>query len=107
MNKLQTKDISKKYKEKNIVSNVSIDLSPGEVVGLLGPNGAGKTTCFYMITGLINPDGGKVLLNDKDITSLSMDQRAQLGLLSSSFRFINFFCSISNCIQNMGTSIIY
>ncbi|MBH32416.1 MAG: LPS export ABC transporter ATP-binding protein [Gammaproteobacteria bacterium] len=80
MNKLQTKDISKKYKEKNIVSNVSIDLSPGEVVGLLGPNGAGKTTCFYMITGLINPDGGKVLLNDKDITSLSMDQRAQLGI---------------------------
>ncbi len=80
MNKLQTKDISKKYKEKNIVSNVSIDLNPGEVVGLLGPNGAGKTTCFYMITGLINPDGGKVLLNDKDITSLSMDQRAQLGI---------------------------
>ena len=79
-NTLRAKKLCKTYGKKNVVNDVDITINRGEVVGLLGPNGAGKTTCFYMITGLINPDGGKVLLNDKDITSLSMDQRAQLGI---------------------------
>ena len=65
MNKLNIKSISKKYSEKKIVSSVSIEVNTGEVIGLLGPNGAGKTTCFYMITGLISPNSGKIFLNKK------------------------------------------
>ena len=80
MNKLTIKNISKKYSEKKIVSSVSIEVNTGEVIGLLGPNGAGKTTCFYMITGLISPNSGKIFLNKKNITSLSIDERANLGL---------------------------
>jgi lipopolysaccharide export system ATP-binding protein len=80
MNKLTIKSISKKYSEKKIVSSVSIEVNTGEVIGLLGPNGAGKTTCFYMITGLISPNSGKIFLNKKNITSLSIDERANLGL---------------------------
>lgn len=63
-----------------VVSEVSLELGQGEVVGLLGPNGAGKTTTFYMVVGLISPDSGKVLLNGTDITSLPMYQRARAGI---------------------------
>jgi lipopolysaccharide export system ATP-binding protein len=80
MNKLDIKNISKTYDSKKIVSNVSMEVNTGEVVGLLGPNGAGKTTCFYMITGLISPDSGKIYLNKKNITDLSIDERAYLGI---------------------------
>jgi lipopolysaccharide export system ATP-binding protein len=62
------------------VNQVSFDLNQGEIVGLLGPNGAGKTTSFYMVVGLIKPDKGTVFLNDRDITSLPMYKRAQLGI---------------------------
>ena len=58
MNRLIIKKISKEYDSKKIVSNVSIEVNTGEVIGLLGPNGAGKTTCFYMVTGLISPESG-------------------------------------------------
>ena len=63
-----------------MVDGVTLDVATGEVVGLLGPNGAGKTTCFYMVVGLIPPDGGNIRLNDHDLTRASMHQRAQRGL---------------------------
>ena len=80
MNKLTVKSISKSYQEKKIVSNVTIEVSTGEVIGLLGPNGAGKTTCFYMISGLLSPESGKIYLDKKNITELTIDERAQLGI---------------------------
>ena len=80
MNKLSIKKISKNYDSKKIVSNVSIEVNTGEVIGLLGPNGAGKTTCFYMITGLILPESGKIYINKKNITALTIDERANLGI---------------------------
>ena len=80
MNKLDVIKISKAYDSKKIVSNVSIEVNTGEVIGLLGPNGAGKTTCFYMITGLISPESGKIHINNKNITDLSIDERANLGI---------------------------
>lgn len=80
MNKLDVIKISKSYDSKKIVSNVSIEVNTGEVIGLLGPNGAGKTTCFYMITGLISTESGKIYINKKNITDLSIDERANLGI---------------------------
>lgn len=77
---LQTADLTKTYRGRKVVDNVSVRLKQGEVVGLLGPNGAGKTTSFYMIVGLITPDSGRVLLDDSDITSLAMYQRARKGI---------------------------
>jgi lipopolysaccharide export system ATP-binding protein len=80
MNKLDIKNISKTYDSKKIISKVSMEVNTGEVIGLLGPNGAGKTTCFYMITGLISPESGKIYINKKNITDLSIDERANLGI---------------------------
>ena len=80
MNKLSIKKISKSYDSKKIVSDVSLEVNTGEVIGLLGPNGAGKTTCFYMITGLINPQSGDIFINEKNITKLTIDERANLGI---------------------------
>jgi len=77
---LQTAEITKSYRGRKVVDNVSIKVQPGEVVGLLGPNGAGKTTSFYCIVGLILPDSGQVLLGDQDITPLPMYQRARRGI---------------------------
>jgi len=70
----------KAFKERRVVSGVSIAIRPGEVVGLLGPNGAGKTTTFYMILGLIRPDRGRVLLNGEEITPLPVYERARRGI---------------------------
>ena len=80
MNKLNINNITKQYLNNRVVSNVSIEVNTGEVIGLLGPNGAGKTTCFYMITGLIKPDKGKIFINKKNITELTIDERANLGI---------------------------
>jgi len=77
---LKTKDVTKVYRGRKVVDGVSIGVQQGEVVGLLGPNGAGKTTSFYMIVGLISPDAGRVFLDDQDITSLAMYQRAGKGI---------------------------
>jgi lipopolysaccharide export system ATP-binding protein len=77
---LRTKEITKIYRGRKVVDNVSISVDQGEVVGLLGPNGAGKTTSFYMIVGLISPDAGRVFLDDHDITSFAMYQRAGKGI---------------------------
>lgn len=77
---LSTEQLQKSYKSRKVVKNVSLQIHHGEIVGLLGPNGAGKTTSFYMIVGLITPDGGNVFLNKKNITNLPMYKRAQLGI---------------------------
>jgi len=78
--KLYTDKIIKSYKGKDVVKGVSIAVNQGEVVGLLGPNGAGKTTSFYMIVGLVKPNSGNVFLNERDITSLPMYKRSQMGI---------------------------
>src|SRR5216110_356713 len=80
MNGLTTIDVTKSYKGRKVVQNVSLTVDQGEVVGLLGPNGAGKTTTFYMIVGLTRPDSGSVLLGDDDITDLPMYMRAKNGI---------------------------
>ncbi len=72
--------LRKQYRRRNVVDGVSLRVEPGEVVGLLGPNGAGKTTCFYMIVGLVRPDGGRVTLDERDISPLPMHLRARLGI---------------------------
>ena len=77
---LSVENLGKQYEGRPVVRGVSLSIQRGEVVGLLGPNGAGKTTCFYIITGLIRPDYGTILLNEQDITELPMYRRARLGL---------------------------
>jgi lipopolysaccharide export system ATP-binding protein len=80
MGKLETREISKTYRGRRVVDDVSVFVQQGEVVGLLGPNGAGKTTSFYMIVGLISPDSGRILVDDDDITDLPMYLRARRGI---------------------------
>jgi lipopolysaccharide export system ATP-binding protein len=77
---LSTDNLVKKYRQRTVVNHVSINVHQGEIVGLLGPNGAGKTTTFYMTTGLVTPNEGRVFLNDVDITTLPVYRRAQLGI---------------------------
>jgi len=77
---LEVRDIGKSYAARPVVSNVSLKLNRGEVLGLLGPNGAGKTTCFYIITGLIRADYGEIILNGENVTALPMYRRARLGI---------------------------
>jgi len=80
MRQLQTQGLTKTYRGRRVVDDLSVSVSEGEVVGLLGPNGAGKTTSFYMIVGLIAPDAGRVLLDGEDITELPMYRRARRGI---------------------------
>ena len=108
-NKLEAKDICKNYSKRKVVDSVSIELNRGEVVGLLGPNGAGKTTTFYMITGMIKPLSGKILLDDLDITKYQMFKRAQhkLGYLSqepSVFTQLTVEDNIKLVLQTMNLS---
>jgi lipopolysaccharide export system ATP-binding protein len=77
---LESEELVKSYRGRTVVDRVSISVSQGEVVGLLGPNGAGKTTSFYMITGMIRPNAGKIFFDHRDITSLPMYRRARLGI---------------------------
>ncbi len=77
---LRTENLVKKYGSRTVANHVSIDVTQGEIVGLLGPNGAGKTTTFYMTTGLITPNEGRIFLNDKDITKYPVYRRAQNGI---------------------------
>ncbi|MCK5546906.1 MAG: LPS export ABC transporter ATP-binding protein [Rhodospirillaceae bacterium] len=77
---LRAETIGKRYKKRPVVSDVTLEIQRGEIVGLLGPNGAGKTTCFYMMMGLVQPDYGRVYLDGEDITHLPMYRRARMGL---------------------------
>ena len=77
---LRAEHLVKIYKSRRVVNDISVQVEQGEIVGLLGPNGAGKTTSFYMIVGLIQPNEGKIFLEDQDITGLPMYKRAKLGL---------------------------
>ena len=78
--KLRVQNLMKSYSGRKVVKDVSFDVKQGEIVGLLGPNGAGKTTSFYMTVGLIKPNGGKIFLDDKEITKFPMYKRAQSGI---------------------------
>src|SRR5688572_29037694 len=80
MSELIVENLRKKYKSRTVVQDISLRLTSGEVVGLLGPNGAGKTTSFYMMVGLVPLDGGRILLDGKDLSRLPIHQRARLGL---------------------------
>jgi len=77
---LRSENLVKIYKKRTVVNKTSVQVSKGEIVGLLGPNGAGKTTTFYMITGMIKPESGKVYLDDADITKVPMYKRARMGI---------------------------
>ena len=77
---LRAEHLLKIYKGRSVVNDISVQVSQGEIVGLLGPNGAGKTTSFYMIVGLIQPNSGKIFLDEQDITGLPMYKRAKLGI---------------------------
>jgi lipopolysaccharide export system ATP-binding protein len=98
--------LSKSYKKRPVLRDVSFSIQRGEAVALLGPNGAGKTTCFYIITGLINPDGGSILLDGQDITGLPMYRRSRLGIgylpqESSIFRGLNVEDNLRAVIESL------
>ena len=106
---IRTEGLTKKYKSRTVVNDVSVNFHQGEIVGLLGPNGAGKTTSFYMIVGLIKPFAGKIFLNDQDITELPMYKRAQMGIAylpqeASVFRHLTVEDNIKAILQFSGKS---
>lgn len=78
--KLYSEGLTKSYKKRTVVSDVSINVHQGEIVGLLGPNGAGKTTTFYMFVGLVTPDSGRIFMDDKELTGMPMYKRARMGV---------------------------
>jgi len=80
MSVLRATHLAKSYKSRQVITDLSIEVESGQIVGLLGPNGAGKTTAFYMIVGLVPPDAGTVTIDDRDITHLAMHQRAHAGI---------------------------
>ncbi|WP_257265451.1 LPS export ABC transporter ATP-binding protein [Endozoicomonas sp. ONNA2] len=77
---LKAEHLGKSYKGREVVKDVSVQVNSGQIVGLLGPNGAGKTTCFYMIVGLVKADGGKVTIDQQDLTFQAMHHRARAGI---------------------------
>lgn len=77
---LKAEKLAKRYKSRWVVKDISLTVKAGEIVGLLGPNGAGKTTAFYMVVGLVRPNRGSIFLNDQNVTSLPIHERARLGL---------------------------
>src|SRR5690349_6280977 len=80
MSLVTTDNLVKAYKQRRVVNGVSIEVAPGEVVGLMGPNGAGKTTTFNMVVGVVKPDGGSVVFQNREVTKLPMHERARLGM---------------------------
>jgi lipopolysaccharide export system ATP-binding protein len=108
--KLVLENVHKSFNGRQIVNRVSISVAQGEIVGLLGPNGAGKTTTFYMATGLEKPDGGKVLLNDRDITTMPIHDRARMGIgylaqEPSIFRFLTVQDNIRLVLQQTAVPV--
>jgi lipopolysaccharide export system ATP-binding protein len=111
MTSLAAVDVSKSYKGRKVVQEVSLDVGQGEVVGLLGPNGAGKTTTFYMIVGLTRPDSGSVLLGGHDITDLPMYLRAKNGIgylpqEASVFRKLTVEANIMAILETLSLSSV-
>ena len=109
---LRTEDLVKRYGSRTVVNHVSINVTQGEIVGLLGPNGAGKTTTFYMTTGLITPNEGKIFLDNHDITGLPVYKRAKLGIgylaqEASVFRKLSVENNIRSILEMTGTSKEY
>lgn len=109
---LRTENLVKKYGKRTVANRVSIDVTQGEIVGLLGPNGAGKTTTFYMTVGLIQPNEGKVFLDNQDITGLPVYKRAQLGIgylpqEASVFRTMSVENNIKSILEMTNTSKEY
>ena len=107
MSELRAEHLKKAYKSRVIVSDMSLAVRQGEVVGLLGPNGAGKTTAFYMIVGLVRADGGRVFIDDTDITALPMHRRARLGVgylpqEASVFRKLTVVQNINAILETRG-----
>lgn len=107
--RIRTEGLVKKYKNRTVVNEVSIEFTQGEIVGLLGPNGAGKTTSFYMIVGLIKPYAGDIYLNDMEITDMPMYKRAKLGLAylpqeASVFRHLTVEDNIKAILEFSGKS---
>lgn len=104
MSCLSAEHISKSFKKRKVVNEASFSVNSGQVVGLLGPNGAGKTTSFYMAVGLIKPDTGRILLDERNITGLSMHKRAQSGIgylpqEPSIFRKMSVFDNVHSVLQ--------
>ncbi|MBS9777471.1 MAG: LPS export ABC transporter ATP-binding protein [Gammaproteobacteria bacterium] len=104
MSILAADHLTKSFKKRTVVSNTSFSVSSGQIVGLLGPNGAGKTTSFYMTVGLIRPDTGRIILDDKNITGLSMHKRAMIGIgylpqEASIFRKMTVFDNVLSVLQ--------
>ena len=109
---LRTENLVKKYGQRTVANHVSIDVKQGEIVGLLGPNGAGKTTTFYMTTGLVIPNEGKIFLNDLDITKYPVYKRAQNGIgylaqEASVFRKMTVEDNIRTALEMTGRSKEY
>ena len=105
--RLSARGLRKGYGERLVVSDVDIEVGPGEVVGLLGPNGAGKTTSFYMIVGLVRPDAGSVFIGDRNVTGLPVYARARAGIgylpqESSVFRSLTVRENIDLVWEEMG-----
>lgn len=109
---LRTENLVKKYGQRTVANHVSINVKQGEIVGLLGPNGAGKTTTFYMTTGLVTPNEGKIFLNDLDITKFPVYRRAQNGIgylaqEASVFRKMTVEDNIRTALEMTGRSKEY
>ena len=109
---LRTENLIKRYGKRTVVNEVSFNVKQGEIVGLLGPNGAGKTTSFYMTTGLIVPNGGKIFLNDLEITDFPVYKRARAGIAylaqeASVFRKMTVEDNIASILQMTGKPLEY
>ena len=109
---LRTENLVKRYGKRTVVNNVSFNVKQGEIVGLLGPNGAGKTTSFYMTTGLVIPNGGRIFLDDKDITKYPVYKRARAGIgylaqEASVFRKMTVEDNIASVLELTGKPLGY
>lgn len=109
LRKIEAMDLFKYFDGRSVVNGVNLNITNGEIVGLLGPNGAGKTTTFFMIVGMYKPDGGKILLDTKDITTLPVYQRARAGITylpqeSSIFRKLTVKENLQIVMESLGLS---